>query len=219
MVKSVCFLLFFLHCITLQAQERKVYYGLYNGLGIGGTDNWESRFSYEVGTSFLIQKKKNASKSFREPFFQFSHNRCYGSSKKENPDLSQDSTYSISHRNLMFFQLGFKWNVSLYAREKYNLLLSTGLLLGQLLTDSYTRNTYYYVDHSLKKSSFQDAYSPIRTIWGFTFGIKNMISLSERWLLTIDLNLLRQSSIEYEPSVDSNSYMLKTGIYYQLGKR
>ncbi len=219
MVKYLCFLLFLYCSVTLHSQERKVYYGLYNGLGIGGTDNWESRFSYEVGTSFLIQKKKNASKSFREPFIQFSHNRCYASSKKDNPDLSQDSTYSISHRNLMFLQLGFKWNVSLYANEKFNILLSTGFLVGELLTDSYTRNTYYYSDNSLKKSSFQDAYSPVRTTWGFTFGIKNMISLSERWLFTIDLNLLIQSSIEYDPSVDSNSYMMKTGIYYQLGKR
>jgi hypothetical protein len=215
MTKRLIFLLILIASVSVSAQEQKIYYGLYGSGGLAGTDNWERRFSYELGTSFLIQKR-NGLKSFREVFLQFSDNRYYRNSLTDYINSDDDSTYSVSHYRETYLQLGFKWNVSLYNNERYNILLSSGFLVGKLLSDYRIQEIYYTQNNLLKSSTTYDGYSPVKVIWGITFGLKNMFTLSENMQLIVDVNYLAQASIEYEPSVTSHSIMLKTGIYFQL---
>ena len=89
-------------------------------------------------------------------------------------------------------------------------------MVGELLSDYRIQEIYYTQNNLLKSSTTYDGYSPVKVIWGITFGLKNMFTLSENMQLIVDVNYLAQASIEYEPSVTSHSIMLKTGIYFQL---
>ncbi len=211
---TIVFLSFILNSFS---QVPRTQYGGCFGIGTSKSGSQSQvGLAYEIGQSFIIKKKDNRLRR-KELFIQFAENNYHRDSRVSLPNsYKYDTTYALSDYKIQFLQFGIKWQLPIVHSEKFRLLISPGLFFGSVLSYNYTRRWYYFSDNSLDRESESAGFLLTRTVWGFSIGLQNEIQLKPRLYLHVDLNLLSQSTFEYESSGPWSSFVVRSGIYFYL---
>jgi hypothetical protein len=201
--------------ILLQAQENsRVQMGVYAGIGISNYNKKTPGISFEIGQSTIIAAKKKR-KLRIEVFFQYTNNSFKGGSRKAYSS-GTDSTYSLSHHKIDFFNAGLKWHIPIVYRPKYRLFLTPGFIIGGINKSRYNREWYRFSDNSLVKEGSYDGYVSTRLVFGPTVCIAQEFRLTENLCLNISLNGFVQSTVEFDAMGPWSTCSLHTGLYWYL---
>jgi hypothetical protein len=202
------------------SQVPRTQYGGYFGIGTSKSGSQsQSGLAYEIGQSLIIKKKGDKIRR-KELFIQFAENNYHRDSRVSLPNsYKYDTTYALSDYRIQFLQFGVKWQLPIVHREKFRLLISPGVFFGSVLSYNYTRSWYYFSDNSLDREVESTGFLLTRIIWGTSIGLQNEIQLKPRLYLHVDLNLLSQSTFEYESSGPWSSFVFRSGIYFYLNPK